>query len=77
MVREPVLIGGLNVLVSYTRFHRNYQPGFGASPHLLKVTSISQLSAPSTPAAAPRVPVTVITGFQSLVRIVGFLLLLS
>lgn len=25
MVREPPLIGGLNMLVSYTRFHRNYQ----------------------------------------------------
>lgn len=25
MVREPVLIGGLNRLVSYTRFHRDYQ----------------------------------------------------
>lgn len=25
MVREPVLIGGLNMLVSYTRFHRDYQ----------------------------------------------------
>lgn len=25
VVRAPALIGGLNMLVSYTRFHRNYQ----------------------------------------------------
>lgn len=76
MVGQPLLIGGLNVLVSYTPLPRDYQADSLRLHIFSRSHQFHSYPPPSAPTPAPRVPAAVITSFQSLVLIVDFLLLL-